>query len=194
MPITLNCACGKVLRIADEHAGKRVKCPACGGILASTPPAPAVPAFEVVEDEPSQAARARPVARPRADDDEDDDVRAGYAVGKAERTPEPERPKPSFRKRGDADDDDDDEPRPRKKKRSRMSRRSGALAGAETGRRIGFILGGAFGLVLGIGLVIWGNNDEGRGATRLMILGGIFAVGGLISLVQGITGNLPDEE
>jgi hypothetical protein len=189
MPITLNCACGKVLRIPDEHAGKRVRCPACQGILSSTPPAPPKPAFEVVEDEPP----ARPTARPRAvEDDDDDDGRTGYAVGKADRTPEPERPKPSFRKR--ADDDDDDAPRPRKKKGPRMSRRDGALAGAETGRRIGFILGGAVGLALGIGLVIWGNSGEGRGATRLMILGGIFAVGGLISLVQGITGNLPDED
>jgi hypothetical protein len=40
--------------------------------------------------------------------------------------------------------------------------------------------------------LIWGNNGEGWGATKLMIFGGILALGGLISLVQGITGNMPD--
>jgi hypothetical protein len=30
MPIQFKCACGKQLRTADENAGKRLKCPACG--------------------------------------------------------------------------------------------------------------------------------------------------------------------
>jgi hypothetical protein len=186
MPITLNCACGKILRIPDQHAGKRVKCPACNGILATAPPQPA---FEVVEEEPKQLTPARPQsARPRADEDDDD----SYSVRKAERASSAAKPQPSFRKR--ADDDDDDEPRPRKKKKPRMSRRAGARAGAETGRRIGYIAGGAFGLVLGILCLMWGNSGEGRGATRLMIFGGIIAIAGLIGLLQGITGNLPDPD
>ena len=32
MPITLRCACGKTLRVGDELAGKRVKCPVCEAI------------------------------------------------------------------------------------------------------------------------------------------------------------------
>jgi phage FluMu protein Com len=33
MPIELNCAgCGQLLRVADEHAGKKARCPACGTI------------------------------------------------------------------------------------------------------------------------------------------------------------------
>ena len=48
MPITFNCPCGKALRVADEHAGRRVKCPACqavGTVPAPEPePAPAAPA------------------------------------------------------------------------------------------------------------------------------------------------------
>jgi hypothetical protein len=186
MPITLNCACGKTLRIADEHAGKRVKCPACSAVIASKPPEPA---FEVVEDEPKQLATARPVARPRAVDDDDDD--GSYGVARAERTPEAPAKKPNFRKRADDDDEDDDDPRPR---RRQSARRSGAMAGAEAGRRISYILGGACGLVIGVGLAIWGNSGTGRGATKLMIFGGILAVCGLIGLVQGITGNLPDED
>ena len=40
MSITVKCDCGKVLRVKTEHAGKRVRCPACGGIT----PVPATPA------------------------------------------------------------------------------------------------------------------------------------------------------
>jgi hypothetical protein len=188
MPITLNCSCGKILRVADEHAGKRVKCPACNNVIASKPPTPPPPAFEVVEDEPKPLTSARPVARPS---DNDDDDRAGYGLKRAERTPEAPERKPNFRKRGDDDDDDeDDHPGPRR----RSARRAGALAGAEAGRRIAYIIGGAAGLVIGVGLALWGNSGEGRGATKLMIFGGVLAVVGLISLVQGITGNLPDED
>jgi hypothetical protein len=202
MPITLNCSCGKILRIADEHAGKRVKCPACQGILSSAsaapvaapPPArspspkPAPPAFEVVEDEPPPVVRGPSATRARADDDDDD----GHGPRKAERTADAPRSKPAFRKR--AEDDDDDEPRPRKKKRRRVSRRAGALGGPDAWRRLGFIAGGALVLVVGVALAWWGNSGEGRGATRLLIFGALLAIGGLISVVQGVTGNLPDPD
>ena len=42
MPIQVTCACGKVYRFKDEVAGKRAKCPACGGVVSiprkSAPP------------------------------------------------------------------------------------------------------------------------------------------------------------
>jgi len=64
MPITLACPCGKPLRVADQYAGRLVKCPVCGatqraGQSLGAPPAapkPAVSAaetsddFEVIED------------------------------------------------------------------------------------------------------------------------------------------------
>lgn len=93
MPITFNCSCGKVLRAPDEHAGKRVRCPACAGV--STVPEPE-PMFEVVEDtaapmfevvEGTAAPKARPVARPVAAvvDDDDEDDRRGYDTSDADR-------------------------------------------------------------------------------------------------------------
>jgi hypothetical protein len=190
MPITLNCGCGKILRIPDEHAGKRVKCPACNGILSAAPPQPAMPAFEVVEDEPKQLAPARPVAkpaRPHHDEEEDDD----YPVRKAERSAA--KPQPAFRTSAD---DDDDQPRPKRKKKRkiRKSRSAGFLGGPDAGRRIGYVVGGGFAVVIGIALAVWGNDGEGRGASRLLIFGVLVAIGGLISVVQGVTGNMPDPD
>ncbi|MBP3957496.1 hypothetical protein J8F10_19790 [Gemmata sp. G18] len=101
MPITFDCACGKVLRVADEHAGRRVKCPVCDAVCTAPE---AEPQFEIVEDPaepPAPAPKARPVARPvasRIEDDEDD--RRGYSVAKSRR-----------------DEDDEEEERPQKKRK-----------------------------------------------------------------------------
>src|SRR5262245_64495717 len=39
-PITLTCTVGRILRIADKHAGRRVNCPAFQGILTTASAAP----------------------------------------------------------------------------------------------------------------------------------------------------------
>jgi hypothetical protein len=48
MPITITCSCGKALRVSDEHAGRRVRCPGCGAVQtvpeADEAPAPRAPA------------------------------------------------------------------------------------------------------------------------------------------------------
>lgn len=33
MPIQITCSCGRALRVRDEVAGKRARCPGCGNIL-----------------------------------------------------------------------------------------------------------------------------------------------------------------
>lgn len=185
MPVTLNCTCGKILRVPDEHAGKRVKCPACSAVISSAPPEPA---FEVVEDEPRQLAPTRPAARPRAD--EEDDVRPAPKAGTI--TGEPR--KPSFRKRAD---DDEDEPKPRKKKKKRKSRRggSGFWNGPDSGKRISYVVGGVIFIIVGIVLAAMNTSPrEGRRPYSLLIFGIALAVGGLISVYQGVTGNLPDDD
>src|SRR5690348_15327537 len=67
MPITLNCPCGKLLRVADEHAGRRVKCPACGAVI--EPPAPE-PVLEIVEEPPP--GKPKPAAKPSAADKDEE--------------------------------------------------------------------------------------------------------------------------
>jgi hypothetical protein len=81
MPILVSCKCGKKLRLKDELAGKRVKCPGCGQCLA-VPAGEEPPVLEEVEPveervSPPPAARGpRPAPRPapeeRSPDGSDD--------------------------------------------------------------------------------------------------------------------------
>lgn len=180
MPIMLNCPCGKTLRIADEHAGRRVKCPACAAVISQTPPEPQ---FEVVDEPPPQ----QPLSKARAPIDDDDDDKSGYNMEAVAREPDPPKRKPNFRKRANADDDVDDGPRPRR-------RPSRADAGAAAGKRIAYIFGGAIGLVAGGALAVWAWSGTGRASTKLLIFGVCIAVVGLISIIQGITGTIPEGE
>jgi hypothetical protein len=202
MPLTFNCACGKTLRVPDQHAGKRVKCPACNAV--ATAPSPE-PMFEVVEDPveplaPVAPVKAKPTAKPAVADDDEDDGRRGYGVARPSRDDDEDEPrakkKPNFRKgsrrRDDDEDDDDDRPR-RKKRRPRSHREAGAMAGADAGKRILYMVGGGILVLIGIALAVAGWNMEGRGSVRLLIFGVILAICGLGTTVRGITGNFDDE-
>ena len=57
MPTLVTCSCGKKLNVRDELVGKKVKCPACGGILEV---AAALVAEEVPEVEETPPARKPP--------------------------------------------------------------------------------------------------------------------------------------
>jgi hypothetical protein len=65
MPITFQCECGKNLRVPDEHAGKRARCPACGRemtipgpqpVASSAPVAVSVPVVQPVKTLPMSEA------------------------------------------------------------------------------------------------------------------------------------------
>jgi hypothetical protein len=69
MAISLDCACGKVIKASDSLAGKRMPCPACGAtrvVPAALPPPPATSSaagddFEVLDDDtplPEKSVRA----------------------------------------------------------------------------------------------------------------------------------------
>jgi len=62
--LRIECGCGKTLKVADEAAGKKVKCPACGEL-------------SLVQKPASAAVSAKPLPRTRpVDDDEEDRGRA----------------------------------------------------------------------------------------------------------------------
>jgi hypothetical protein len=42
MPIDFSCSCGKKLRVKDEHAGRKFKCPDCGALIRAERPAPPI--------------------------------------------------------------------------------------------------------------------------------------------------------
>ena len=92
MPIAFDCSCGKTLRVPDEHAGRRAKCPACNAVVSVPLPEPT---FEIVEPlKPS----GKPVAKPVVDDD--DSGVYGLAEGGGN---------------SGSDDDESDAPRPKKR-------------------------------------------------------------------------------
>jgi hypothetical protein len=88
MPILVSCKCGKKLRVKEELAGKRVKCPGCRQVLA-IPAAEEPPVLEEVEPveegvasqpalrRPRPAPRPDPEDRDRDDSDEADDQESG---------------------------------------------------------------------------------------------------------------------
>ena len=184
MPIPLKCPCGKKLQVKDELAGRRVKCPACGGAI--TVPAPE-PEFEVVEDEPAPAAKARKNDPPPVKATKKP-VRAAAALDDEEE--EEERPrKKSGRSRLD-DDEDEEEERPRKKKK-RKSRAGSDEPFWKT--PFGMILNGIGLMILGAaGIALYLLDD--REKIGLLIAGGLCICFGIGGIVKGMSGGSSDEE
>jgi predicted RNA-binding Zn-ribbon protein involved in translation (DUF1610 family) len=73
MSIPVVCKCGKKLSVKDEYAGRRAKCPACGGTLTvplkgevETDPVPPKQAATVPASTPNYAMVAAPIHSPPA--------------------------------------------------------------------------------------------------------------------------------
>lgn len=128
--ILLRCACGKSLRIPDEYAGKRVRCPACRNALvvstdaaADRPGVPNTPkpaarsqddeaaSFLLTQTAPPSPPRENPVplepgAAPRKSHDSDDDDSSPYSLAEPAHAPQaesaesPEKRRPSRKKSG----------------------------------------------------------------------------------------------
>ena len=72
MPLKIGCPCGKRLRVRDDQAGKRVKCPVCsakivlpGAAPPSAPPPGADEAVAMLNRRLSAQAGSPPIASPR---------------------------------------------------------------------------------------------------------------------------------
>jgi phage FluMu protein Com len=95
--------CSRDIRVADEHAGKKIRCPGCKEVLTL----PAAPQPAKTAPAPSPIKKAAPPALPKRRPPEDDEE---IAVAEA------------------VDEEEDDEPRPRK--RRRLKRRSRGRQGS----------------------------------------------------------------
>jgi hypothetical protein len=102
MAIVLQCDCGKTLKVSDDFAGKKARCPGCKAVLD-------IPAADGDEE----AVVAKPKQRARDDDDDDDRPRSK----KAARNDDDDDDEPRAKKA--ARDDDEDRPRKKKKKGSK---------------------------------------------------------------------------
>ena len=56
MTIALTCECARKFKVKDEHAGRRLKCPSCGNILAI----PTLPG-QIVRDSPEPIPRCQDI-------------------------------------------------------------------------------------------------------------------------------------
>ncbi len=107
MPFIVTCQCGKKLRVADENQGKKVRCPACQGLVVA---------------QPEPAAEEAPRQRPQRDEDEDKEDRPRRRPRPPEEDDE-DRPTRAKRRRN-ARDDDEEEDRPSRKTKARSSART----------------------------------------------------------------------
>ncbi len=109
MPIQFACSCGRKLQASEEHAGRRVKCPACGaesvvpaGDNGVQPAKAVLPKPSPVQEEPR---------RPREDDSDERPAR------RRERRPEEDEEDRPRRQRQREDDEDEEDDRPRRRRR-----------------------------------------------------------------------------
>ena len=199
MPITFSCECGKTLRVKDDLAGRRVRCPDCQEILtvpdeasggiqspsaareraAAPPPPPPRRRAEPDDDElPLPGSRARLQAddgdmRRRYDPEEDDD--RPRRRRRAEEDDDPPEDRPRSRRRLAEEDEDPPEDRPRKRRRSSSSGGGGPNWGAV-----------GIGALMMIGAVVW--FVLGRMAGFTFLYPPILFILGIIALVRGLIG------
>jgi hypothetical protein len=164
MPIPIICPCGRSLRAKDEAAGRKVRCPNCGNVLAVPQPS------KDAEDEALDLLLADTPAedRPRQREPADTAKRVQEKVRRPPETAPPTPSRPSWAR-------NPDKPKTKKKPRKVSRERSGGgiaihpsiITGAlmMVGATIWFVLGLAAGyiyfyppvmFVLGIGAIIRG--------------------------------------
>jgi hypothetical protein len=158
MPIQFTCSCGSRLQAAEEHAGRRIKCPDCGAEMTVPPAEGAVQTAEPTPPKPSPVQAEAP--RPPAEDERDED-----------------RPRRRARPRDDEDDEDDDRPR-----RRAAAETSGKASAALVLGLLSFCLG-ILTAIPAIILAILSLNEISRSRGRLGGKG--LAIAGLICACLG---------
>jgi hypothetical protein len=167
MPIAVSCGCGRSLRIKDELAGRKIRCPSCQGEVAVPRPQAAVdeddvPVATVVEDAPAEPAARRMDTR---------QLKSGADTGI-----QPSRPT-APRRSLDSVDKLSSPGKRRDPSRRRGSRRSGS--GLIVHREI------VGGILMMVGAVVW--LVVGLALGWLFYYPPILFVLGVIALIRGLT-------
>jgi hypothetical protein len=120
MPVTVTCTgCKSTLKVRDDLAGKKIKCPKCATlVLIPAEDEEELAAVEVAPDESGEA--PAPKRRSKRDDDEDEEDRITDRPRRKSRRDDDDDEdddRPRKRRRSRDDDDEDDDDRPKKKKK-----------------------------------------------------------------------------
>ena len=187
MPISLQCDCGRDLRLKEELAGKKIRCPQCKVVLV-------VPEEEFVDAEPEEESFETAVATPensppplpkkkapwdKGHGNDDDDDKDSYA---------------STPTKDEDDDDDDDDDRPRKKKKKKSSASSSYPTRSSSSRYSNYGSGNngtaagsiAVGLLMMLGAAIW--FFAGLAAGYIFYYPPVLFVLGIVAIFKGILG------
>jgi len=161
MPIHFACDCGKQFRVAEEHAGKRSKCPACG-ITLSVPAAPEPHADEAAYRALSDGPEPEPVSR----DWREPGLTPPATIPAPRPTPAPNDPAPRA---------------PKKKTKKAASGDPFAPRDRQWTIDWGRVIGGLLGTLLGCGVLV-----GGLAMNRFFIWSPIIILGGLFGVINGL--------
>jgi hypothetical protein len=166
MPIAARCRCGRAIRVKDELAGRRIRCPECSEVLRVP-----VPEAEIIEedseDREEDRRERRPVRRERTE------------------TAIEERRRPAPRSRASAEDEDEDEReeeeerRARRKKRRRRRRSEGSWSRASQSSIV-------VGALMMVGAIAW--FVGGLAVGIIFFYPPILFVLGIAAMVRGFMG------
>ena len=184
MPIEFSCECGKAFKVADEYAGKRSKCTACGKPVVVPAPAP-LPAPAVEESAEDAALRALSEG-----DDPDPAPRTSSSYAGADDAPRRPAPPPprsedagSHAARALAGFSTSKPSEPKEKAKKAKPVRSSYDAPPERGWSPNWLKvgGGALGVLIGGGLLL-----GGLAAGRFFIWSPIILIVGIFGIINGL--------
>jgi hypothetical protein len=192
MPITFDCDCGKALRVKDEFAGKRVRCPACQAVV-TAPEAEIEVATPLGDDTPPPAPATLRTARPaRVEDDEPRPAKGKAAKADEEyELDEDEKPakKPAPKwKRNTHDEEDDDRPRKKMKKGEKKDQKAEHF-GIEKKIFRGGVLGGCAAMLVAVVWFVVGLMND-----TIFFYPPILFIIGLVAAIKGLVGGDEKED
>jgi hypothetical protein len=137
--LRISCSCGKVLKVNEDLAGKKIKCPGCATVLtvkAAAAPIASRPLKPAPRDEDDEAVASGPPVKKKVVPPADEDGPSTPIPKKKKPVADEDDEAPPPKKKMRDDDLDDEDNRPRKKKKKSEKKGSGMM--------LVLLLGGGF--------------------------------------------------